>query len=70
LDNRDVVLWARGGQLEQISQKSPLYSALHYVLLFLKRENRWHSRIPICGAQLREQEKNARQRDEEECTHS
>jgi len=39
-DNRDVVLWARGGQLEQISQNSPLYAALHYVLLFPKGENR------------------------------
>jgi len=40
LDNRDIVLQARGGQLEQISQNSPLYSALHYVLLFPKGENR------------------------------
>jgi len=54
LDNRDVVLWARGGQLEWISQNSPSYSALHYVLLFSKGENGWHPRIPICGAQLRE----------------
>ena len=54
LDNRDVVLWAREGQLEQISQNSPSYSALHYVLLFPKGENRWHPRIPICRAQLRE----------------
>jgi len=54
LDNRDVALWARGGQLEQISQNSPLYAALHYVLLFPKGENGWHPRIPIYGAQLRE----------------
>jgi len=40
LDNRDVVLWVREGQLEQISQNSPSYFALHYVLLFLKEENR------------------------------
>jgi len=39
LDNRDVVLRTRGGQLERISQNSPSYSALHYVLLFLKGEN-------------------------------
>jgi len=39
LDNRDVVLQARGGRLEQISQNSPSYSALHYVLLFPKGEN-------------------------------
>jgi len=34
--------------------------------LFPKRENRWYSRIPICDAQLREQEENGRQRDREE----
>ena len=50
LDNRDVVLQARGGRLEYISQNSPSYAALHYVLLFPKGENGWHPRIPICGA--------------------
>jgi len=40
LDNRNVVLWARGEQLGQISQNSSLYSALHYILLFPKGENR------------------------------
>ena len=57
MDNRDVVLQARGGQLERISQNSPSYATLHYVLLFPKGEkgeNGWHPRIPICGAQLRE----------------
>jgi len=29
IDNRDIVLRARGGQLECISQNSPSYSALH-----------------------------------------
>jgi len=53
LDNRDVVLRTRGEQLEQISQNSSSYAALHYVLLFPKGENRWHPRIPIHGAQLR-----------------
>jgi len=33
--------------------------------LFPKRENGWPPRIPICGAQLREQGENARQRDRE-----
>jgi len=70
LDNRDVVLQARGGQLEWISQNSPSYAALHYVLLFPKGENGWHPRILICGAQLRERGENARQRDEEEYTCS
>ena len=57
LDNRDVVLQARGGQLEHISQNSPSYSTLHYVLLFPKGKNGWHPRIPIRGARLREQGK-------------
>jgi len=60
IDNRDVVLRARGGRLEHISQNSPSYAALYYVLLFPKGENGWHPRIPIYGAQLREQEKNVR----------
>jgi len=70
LDNRDVVLRARGGRLEWISQNSPSYFALHYVLLFPKGENEWHPRIPIRGAQLREQEENAKQRDGEEHARS
>ena len=49
IDNRDVVLQARGGRLKRISQNSPSYAALHYVLLFPKGENGWHPRIPICG---------------------
>jgi len=70
IDNRDMVLWAREGQLEQISQNSPSYAALHYVLLFPKGENRWHPRIPIHRAQLREQGENAKQRDGEKWAHS
>jgi len=70
LDNRDVVLWARRGQLERISQNSPSYSALHYVLLFPKGENGWHPRIPIHRAQLRERGENARQRDGEKRVRS
>jgi len=65
-----MVLQARGGRLEQISQNSPSYSVLHYVLLFPKEENGWHPRIPIHGAQLRERGKNARQRDGEEWARS
>ena len=49
IDNRDVVLQTRRGWLEQISQNSSLYAALHYVLLFPKEENRWHLKIPIHG---------------------
>ena len=60
IDNRDVVLWARRGQLQRISQNSPLYATFYYVLLFPKGENGWHPKIPIHGTQLREQEKNGR----------
>jgi len=70
LDIRDVVLRARGGQLERINQNSSSYFALHYILLFSKEENGWHPRILIYGAQCREQGKNARQRDGEERTCS
>jgi len=70
IDNRDVVLREREGQLQRISQNSPSYTALHYVLLFPKGENGWHPRIPICGTQLREQGENARQRDGEERARS
>ena len=54
INNRNMVLQARGGQLEHISQNSPLYATLHYVLLFSKEENGQYPRIPIYGAQLRE----------------
>jgi len=70
MDNRDIVLRVRGGQLEWISQNSSSYSALHYVLLFSKGENGWHPRILIRGAQLREQGENARQKDGEERARS
>jgi len=39
MHNKDMVLQARGERLKQISQNSPSYSALHYVLLFPKGEN-------------------------------
>jgi len=64
------VLQAKGGQLEQINQNSPSCAALYYVLLFPKGKNRWHPRIPIHGAQLREQKENRRQRDREKWAYS
>jgi len=70
MDNRDMVLRARGRQLQRISQNSPSYAALHYVLLFPKRENGWHPKIPIRGAQLRERGENTRQRDREKRARS
>jgi len=43
---------------------------LLFIMLFPKGKNGWHPRIPICGAQLREQGENARQRDGEEWARS
>ena len=65
-----MILWTRGGQIEQISQNSSPYAILYYILLFSKRENRQHPRIPIYGAQLREQKENRRQRNRKERAHS
>ena len=39
IDNRDVVLQARGGCFKQIHQNSPLYTTLYYILLFPKGKN-------------------------------
>ena len=50
INNRNVVLQTRGGQLPRISQNSLSYTVLYYVLLFPKSKNDWHSRISICGA--------------------
>jgi len=66
IDNRDIVLWTRGGQLEQISQNSLSYAAFYYILLFPKEKNGWYPRIPIYGAQLRKQGEYRKQRDREE----
>jgi len=65
-----VVLQTREEQHEQISQNSPLYAVLYYILLFPKGENGWYPRIPICGTQLSKQRENRRQRDEKEWTCS
>ena len=39
MDNRDVVLQAKGGQLQRINQNSSSYVALYYILLFPEGEN-------------------------------
>ena len=42
IDNRNVVLQAREGQFQRISQNSPLYVTLCYILLFSKGKNSQH----------------------------
>jgi len=39
MDNRDMVLQGKGGQLQRINQNSSLYAALYYILLFPKGKN-------------------------------
>jgi hypothetical protein len=43
---RDILLQLKGGSLQRISDLSPLYSPLHYVLLFPRGESGWHPGIP------------------------
>ena len=43
---RDIVLRKRGGGLREISDLHPLYSSLHYVLLFPTGQLGWHRYIP------------------------
>ena len=48
---RDIILYERGGGLKEISDKHPLYSSLHYVLLFPTGQLGWHPNIPHIGVQ-------------------
>jgi hypothetical protein len=43
----DIVLRLKGGFLQRISQMSPLYDPLHYVLLFSHGEQGWHDKLPL-----------------------
>ena len=46
-DYREVVLQMRGGGLSFISQCHPMYTPLHYVLLFPRGETGWHPLIQM-----------------------
>jgi hypothetical protein len=43
---RDIILNRRAGHLQEISDLHPLYSSLHYVLLFPTGQLGWHLHIP------------------------
>ena len=43
---RDIVLYRRGGPLQEITDIHPLYPSLHYVLLFPTGQLQWHINIP------------------------
>jgi hypothetical protein len=47
--HRDIILRLQGGGLRRISQIHPLYSPLHYVLLFPRGDQGWHTNIPMHG---------------------
>ena len=46
-DYREIALRMRGGGLSFISQCHPMYTPLHYVLLFPRGETGWHPLIPM-----------------------
>jgi hypothetical protein len=45
--DHDIVLRLVGGSLKRISQMSPTYHPLHYVLLFPRGEPGWHRHLPL-----------------------
>ena len=46
-DPRDIVIRKQGGGLQRISELSPLYQPLHYVLLFPYGEPGWHNGMKL-----------------------
>ena len=44
--SRDIVLHARTGGLQRITECNCAYDSLHYVLLFPTGDNGWHLKIP------------------------
>lgn len=46
-DPRDIILHRRDGPLQRISDLHPAYTPLHYVLLFPRGENGWHSEMRL-----------------------
>ena len=46
-DPRDIVIRKQDGGLQRISELSPLYQPLHYVLLFPYGEPGWHDKIKL-----------------------
>ena len=46
-DPRDIILYRKGGGLKHINEMSPMYQALHYVLLFPTGQLGWHPNIEL-----------------------
>ncbi|CAI2195031.1 6021_t:CDS:2, partial [Funneliformis geosporum] len=51
--NRDILLKTRRGGLQRISELHSSYNALHYVLLFPKGDDGWHTNIPLTEPEAR-----------------
>jgi hypothetical protein len=51
--NRDILLSKREGSLQKISELHPSYDPLHYVLLFPRGDDGWHTNIPLIGSKIR-----------------
>ena len=45
--NRDIVLQPHEGNIKRISELHCAYTPLHYVLMFLRGKDGWHSNIPM-----------------------
>ena len=51
--NRDILLSKHEGGIQKISELHPSYDPLHYVLLFSRGDDGWHTNIPLIGSKLR-----------------
>lgn len=51
--NRDILLSLREGGIKRISELHPSYDPLHYVLLFPRGDDGWHTDIPLMGSGIR-----------------
>jgi len=51
--NRDILLSKHEGGIQKISELHPSYDPLHYVLLFPKGDDGWHTNLPLIGSRRR-----------------
>ena len=51
--NHDILLSKREGGLQKISELHPSYDPLHYVLLFPRGDDGWHTNISLIGSKIR-----------------
>jgi len=51
--NHDILLSKREGGMQKISELHLSYDPLHYVLLFPKGDDGWHTNLPLIGSRRR-----------------